>query len=259
MIKLLDLYFESIAIDFLKKEYSKNLYLLANIEFHGFNAPYLKTWGEFDTDNNLIALLIQINSFFLCSANSNFSAKEFANIITLKTYTDLCGESSTLNKLKPFLDFNFIEISTLAVVDSTENLITPNENIQEFQFGYGDKIASFSNSIDSFPKDVYNASKINLDILSQRIKGYCIFDNVENLICMAQLLLDTDYYGIIAGVATHPDFRCKGYASMCVSKLIKSYISEGKSFALTYTSKQAGNIYHSLGFKDVCSWSFISK
>ncbi|CEK29699.1 acetyltransferase [[Clostridium] sordellii] len=78
------------------------------------------------------------------------------------------------------------------------------------------------------------------------------------MICMAQLLLNTPSYGIIVGVGTHPDFRLNGYASKCVSKLIKSNYTEGKLFGLTYTSNNAKKMYHSLGFKDICSWSFIS-
>lgn len=258
MIKTLDSYYEDAIIKFLKEDSYKNLYLLANIEFHGFNAPYLKIWGEFNNDSKLIAILIKINNFFLCSANSNFSYEKFANIISSSTYTTLCGETSTLEKIKPFIDFIFIETSTLSVIDNTKKLITSRKNLQEIQFGHGNKIAELSNLIDDFPNIPYTANKLDLDILTQRVKGYCLFDNIGNIICMAQLLLDTDDYGIIVSVATHPNFRCRGYASMCVSQLIKTYISKGKSFALTYTNKQAGNIYHSLGFKDVCSWSFIS-
>ena len=130
--------------------------------------------------------------------------------------------------------------------------------IQEFQFGDGEKVVNLSNHIEEFPKNIYNSNKLDLDILTERVKGYCVLDNNKDMICMAQLLLNTPSYGIIVGVGTHPDFRLNGYASKCVSKLIKSNYTEGKLFGLTYTSNNAKKMYHSLGFKDICSWSFIS-
>lgn len=258
MIKCLDYSYKDLILNFLNKEKEKNLYILTNLEFHGFNAPYLRIYGEFDQFNKIIAALFQFNNFFIIYSSNNFSTKEFSDIINANNYTHICGESSILEKLKPFIKFKTIEKSTLCVINNIKSLKTNLNIIQKFQFGDGEKVVNLSNHIKEFPKNIYNSNKLDLDILTERVKGYCVLDNNKDMICMAQLLLNTPFYGIIVGVGTHPDFRLNGYASKCVSKLIKSNYAEGKLFGLTYTSNNAKKMYHSLGFKDICSWSFIS-
>ncbi|MEA1883780.1 MAG: GNAT family N-acetyltransferase [Thermotogota bacterium] len=81
----------------------------------------------------------------------------------------------------------------------------------------------------------------------------------DQIISTASSTAETKDSAMIIGVATEPNprFRKKGYASACVSKLVKDLNNRGKSACLFYDNPAAGSIYKKIGFKDMGFWKML--
>jgi predicted GNAT family acetyltransferase len=66
---------------------------------------------------------------------------------------------------------------------------------------------------------------------------------------------ETTKDAMVVGVATHKDYRKKGYASILMSALMKRYFNDlHKDLCLFYDNPKAGKIYLRMGFKDIGKW-----
>ena len=76
---------------------------------------------------------------------------------------------------------------------------------------------------------------------------------------MAKSTAENKTHAIIVGVGTHPQFRNKGYATKCISKICGELLNENKIPCLFYDNEEAGKIYKKLGFIKIGNWSICSK
>lgn len=87
-------------------------------------------------------------------------------------------------------------------------------------------------------------------LLSGRGHGI-LLRNSGKLVGCAQSEFESPEHALIVGVATDPEFRGKGIATLCVTALVNSLILPGRDFALQYDNPGAGRIYQRLGFAPV--------
>ncbi len=80
-------------------------------------------------------------------------------------------------------------------------------------------------------------------------KVYGIFEN-DLLVSTAGVYTESDSSGVIESVATHPDFRNRGYASALVMQCVQLLQESGKTPFIVTSSLHAHEIYHKLGFRD---------
>lgn len=66
-----------------------------------------------------------------------------------------------------------------------------------------------------------------------------------------QSLAQSDFYNIIVGVATNPDYQNKGFASKCLHGIIQRLFEDQETLYLQYDNPEAGRIYERIGFKPV--------
>jgi uncharacterized protein len=59
---------------------------------------------------------------------------------------------------------------------------------------------------------------------------------------------------MIVAVCTHSDYKKKGYATECMTKLCRDVLDEGKELCLFYDNPEAGRIYKHIGFVDIGFW-----
>ena len=66
---------------------------------------------------------------------------------------------------------------------------------------------------------------------------------------------ETTQNAMVVAVATRPNYRNKGYASLLMKTLMSIYFHEKKkSLCLFYDNPKAGAIYHRLGFVTIGTW-----
>ena len=66
----------------INKRPAENLFLIGDIEAYGYEEDFQKVWGEFDTEGNLVAILLKYKENYIPYAeNDTFDAKGFADIM----------------------------------------------------------------------------------------------------------------------------------------------------------------------------------
>ena len=71
------------------------------------------------------------------------------------------------------------------------------------------------------------------------------------IVAAACVFFESEYCGFLGGVATHSDYRGKGYASALVSCLCRDLILKNTLPLLSCTNPAAKRVYISLGFEEI--------
>jgi predicted GNAT family acetyltransferase len=85
-------------------------------------------------------------------------------------------------------------------------------------------------------------------ILSGRGRGIIVREKGE-LLAVSQTDFESEYFALIVGVASHPDFRKMGYGEASFKLLGDLLVAEGKTLDLIYENPLAGCLYEKYGFK----------
>lgn len=81
-----------------------------------------------------------------------------------------------------------------------------------------------------------------------------------NIACAgAMTTAETANAAVIGAVATHPDYRGKGYASRIVLSLASQLQQEGKTVFLSPKNEYAKELYHKIGFEPVATWGNLNR
>ena len=88
-------------------------------------------------------------------------------------------------------------------------------------------------------------------------RTYIVRDEQGVMVSSASTTAENSQSAMIVGVGTKPGYGKKGYATLCMEKLCRDLLAEGKNICLFYDNPAAGNIYKRLGFEDIGFWSMI--
>ena len=88
-------------------------------------------------------------------------------------------------------------------------------------------------------------------------RAYFIENERNQMISTAGATAENSQSAMIVGVATLPDYRKSGLATVCVYELCKDLLAEGKIPCLFYDNPAAGSIYRRIGFEEIGKWDMI--
>ena len=77
------------------------------------------------------------------------------------------------------------------------------------------------------------------------------------MVCNVQTAAENSKSAMVVAVATHKDYRKRGFMAQCLSKLCRDLLNENKTLCLFYDNPEAGSVYHKLGFKTIGKWKMI--
>lgn len=179
----------------------------------------------------------------------NYDIDGFVSIIKSEGCIKLIGEMKVLRPLIERMAFAKIEEGAFIGTVSGSIRYVPSGvdlKIKRVEVSDVDRIVElYKTSFKSFaPYEILRDK-----LLDGSGRGYCIEDS-GRIVSTAQTAFENSSSAVIAGVATHPEYRKRGYAVSCISKLCRELIDEGKSLALQYDNQGAGGIYRSLGFME---------
>lgn len=70
----------------------------------------------------------------------------------------------------------------------------------------------------------------------------------DRIVSVVQTIFERPDYAILFGVATDPDYRGRGYATVLLEQLLVGLVTEGKSVHLMVEDPIAASLYRKLGF-----------
>ncbi|MDB8789678.1 GNAT family N-acetyltransferase [Romboutsia sp. 1001216sp1] len=252
MILKIDEKYHKKVVDYLSKEPEFNLFIVGDIERFGYDNSFFSVWADIDRSGNIEGVLVKYLDFLTFYSHSKFNVKRFSNFIDKLDYTEISGKTACLEKFEKNLNINRKRIVSFCKLLTTKNLenTMKSANVKKIRFGNIGKVVKLYEVIEEFE----NTTVENIKNLLKTGRGYYIPCD-KQVVAMAKSTLESQKYGLIVGVGTHPNYRNKGYATVCISKLCRELLEEGKIPCLFYDNEEAGKIYRKLGFKEIGKWS----
>jgi uncharacterized protein len=243
------------------KEKELNLFIIGDIENYGFNEEFLDFWGEFNENQEIIAVLMRFYEDFVVYSTGEFDVLGFSKIINSIKFRMLSGEKSMVEKFSNVVEVKEKQDTHFAKLDKSYNLYngeainlvvkTELEDINKVWELHNKKIAEFT--------DLSPVERMKKKYLDKTARGYHIKNDKNQIISSVETGGENSSSAMVLGVCTDPNYRGLGYAAAVTSKLCKELLSEGKSSCLFYYNPKAGEIYKRLGFQDIGMWSMWIK
>ncbi len=261
MIRLLNENDRAEVLDFLSAEPSINLFIIGDIEAFGFQEDFQTLWGQYTEDGALEGVLLRYHeSFITYFTDPKFDITEFANILfSHKGHIMLSGKESILKRFTSVLPAHqfrstyFCELISPDDLKHTEDI----SNIKIATEEDAERVYRLILQIEEF-EAMTSVERIRHKIKTGTGRIYYIENEEGLMVSVAQTTAENSKSAMIVGVATLPDYRCKGFMSGCMSKLCKDVMAEGKSLCLFYDNPKAGRIYHRLGFQNIDNWAMVT-
>jgi uncharacterized protein len=256
MIRLLYENDNQALMQYLKQEVITNYFIIIGLERSEYEEMFCKRWGEFNSKNELIAVMLKRKTgnvqFY---SRGNYNVEKFAEILRNEEFCKLIGEESILEEFKKFYSFSHEESGPF--IAKLENyfevaLNNNNMNIKELRISDIDRVVKlYKKCFKSFATKESMISRLD----KGTGRGYYI-ELKDEMISVVQSSHEDKASAIITGVATHPEYRENGLASSCLVKLITELVNEGKTLCLQYDNSEAGSIYKKMGFYDIGRMAF---
>ncbi len=267
MIRKLNVKDNEQILKFLEKEKEFNLFIIGDIENHGYDKDFMDIYAEYDGDNIVSCVLFYRDSVVYYTIKSKTS-KEVINLINAFDYKVINGKGEVIDQIKEFVDYYecrddyFVKISELKVDSERDYTVKKATSIDELT-----RIFELLNTIDEFRYKDADDYMFNQFISSNMYKleadttdsVYYIEDEGGSIISTAATAASNTYSTMIVGVATNKERRGEGIATKIIYEICKEYLENGKTLCLFYHNPKAGSIYRRVGFEDVGKWTMLNR
>lgn len=250
-------------MDFLLPEKEFNIFLIGDVENHGFSSEFQEIWGEFGSSGELKAVLLRYFQNSILYGPGDFDGPAFSRLIwehgEIKT---LMGKAEVIARLQADGNIGFSKIRTtylarLIHLAPAIPLSTMGDEIRIASLSEIDEIVNFHSDIEEFNYDTPEEKRESLSKDLESGSGRCYYLNRGGLVVSTALTTaENSFSALIRGVATSRAHRNQGLATLCMLKLCRDLLQEGKTLCLFYDNPAAGAIYRRLGFRELGEWHF---
>ena len=250
------------TMEFVSQKPAENVFIIGDIEGHGFHSTIQTLWGDFNVQGNLRAVLLKYDTSFIIYAPKDFDAKGLANIVnTDSTFSYLSGMEEIVNKLTPYITKQLKKPRVLyyAKCESDELLPSiPSEiTLERAQVEDAQAIISLMKAIPEFAAGNYSVENKKVQLGKGLGRAYFIKEQGTIISC-ASSTAENSQSAMIVGVGTLPQYQKRGLATHCMSMICRELLVENKMLCLFYDNPSAGVIYKRIGFVDIGKWSMWS-
>lgn len=248
-------------LQYLYQEASFNIFPIGDVEAFGLETDFQKVYAEVDEQGRFLSILLRYREFAIYYADQQRFNLEYLTLFEQDPFKFISGKTELLNLIKPHLiDFDHkhmyfcealefpeskkssVNIKLLTTRDEAERLFDFLVMIEEFGFQHRSK-AEF------VEKKMNEAMGITLMI---EMDGM--------IVSTVATTAETTINAMVVAVATHPEHRGHGYATLLMQELMNIYLIDKKKYlCLFYDNPKAGHIYHRLGFKTIGTWDTYSR
>ena len=247
-------------MDFVLREPAYNLFIIGDVEHFGYDKKFQELWAQFEA-RQIKAVLLRYRSSFVLYAPGDHDVDAFARLMlsteNLKVFQ---GKPQTLADYRGLIPFKNERLLHFAELDKARFRHSRIEEISVSKASVSDSEALFSLR-KHIPE--FGHLRGGIEATRQRLESalgrtYFIKQR-KSIVSTASTVAESSVSAMIGGVATHPQYRHKGYAAACMSFLCNELLEEGKTVCLFYDNPAAGSIYMRLGFADTGKWLMYMK
>lgn len=201
------------TMDFVSQKPAENVFIIGDIEGHGFHSTIQTLWGDFNEQGNLRAVLLKYDKNFIIYAPEDFDAKGLANIInTDSSFSYLSGIEEMVNKLTPYITAQPKKPRVLyyAKCESDELLPTiPSEiTLERARVDDAQAIIALMKAIPEFAEGNYSVENKQVSLEKGLARAYFIKEQ-GTIISSASSTAENSQSAMIVGVGTLPQHQKK--------------------------------------------------
>jgi hypothetical protein len=247
---------------YIANEKEMNLFIEGDIEAYGLESEHVELYAFGDDWD---CLLLRYFSNFMVTSNKEYPAslQLVSEFLGQQPMQRLSAKEQLLQQFHPYFPNTKVQGTYLCRLDRSGFKQTgkTDSNVVKLDASFAQEIVDLYKHIEEFaqPYLEHEAEKLSeiRNTYEKGCQGYGIFAD-GTLVCTASTTANSSSGAMVIGVATHPSYRKRGYASVVVNQLCKACFSDGLSFlCLFYDNPVAGAIYHRLGFETIGRWGMM--
>jgi len=249
------------VLQYIAGEKEVNLFIEGDIELYGLESDVVNLYA-FGDDWDCLVLRFYEN-FLLTSNKAQPDLQPVVEFLKKQTMLCLSAKESLLLDIQQYFPANKVQGTYLCRLNKQTFKMEASADRDIVKLGPSDAqaIIDLYKQIEEFAKPYIEHESEKLKQTKETYEkgclGFGIFNNGQ-LVCMANIAAKTQSGAMIIGVATHPSYRKRGYASQVMSRLCSQCFTDGLSFlCLFYSNPLAGAIYHRLGFETIGRWGMM--
>ncbi|WP_067840476.1 GNAT family N-acetyltransferase [Amphibacillus sediminis] len=236
---------------------AENLFIIGDVEAFGYEQSFQELWGDFDQAGQLRAVLLRYEENYIPFSLTEFDAQGFAEIINQsKAKPTLSGLKEITEQVIPYLAIEDSKPRQLYYAKCTNLDAIPQVNtdcVQPLTIADIDKWVDFLTDVPEFADSAISAEAKKRD-LEQGVGRVYYIEADQKVISTVSTAAENSKSAMVVAVATAQAYKGQGLATLCLTRLIKDLIAEGKELCLFYDNPVAGKLYKKLGFKDIGYW-----
>lgn len=258
MIRRLTSADHEVCFNLIKNQRAENLFIIGDIEVYGYEQDFQKVWGEFDDTGALVAVLLKYEDNYIPYAPGDFDAAGFVEILlndpSLKM---MSGLKQVTEKIEPYLNEKLKRKRQTYYAKCTELNREPKtvdvSIVQQAVPNDAEELIVLLNSIPEFSDTRITVEKKKRGLEAGVSRTFFIKED-GIIVSTASTAAENSLSAMVVSVATHTNYKKKGYATKCMVKLCSQLLSEEKELCLFYDNPAAGAIYKQIGFEDIGLW-----
>lgn len=259
MIQKLTKEHEQEVLKYLYQEPAINIFLIGDIENFGFDVDFQDVWAEYQ-DTEIQNVLLRYKENVIYYSHLDFFNQSFLPIIKQINPQFISAKGSLMRHIKPFFDSFKEKPMYFCEAVSAPQKIQDERVIDLYSPEQARKVFQLLHNIEEFDSmKTQTEEEFVLSKLQSIKHSKCYYIEEDNkCVSTVSTVADTTVSAMVVAVATDPNYRKKGFASLLMNKLLDEYINNrNKSLCLFYDNPEAGKIYHRLGFKDIDKWVML--
>lgn len=242
-----------------------NIFIIGDIENFGFSSPYQDVWYERRNEKLVGIALRYHNNLIVYSHLLDMNFNLIKPILDEYDIDIISGKGEVIDKIHPTLKQNYNsrndmkfckhkDISSLKEV--TEDIVVASEeDAMKIATSYGN-IEEFKNLYSDDVNERYQ--QISTRISSGEGKHLMILDDI-GIVSHGNTTAENSMSGMIGGIFTRHQMRNNGYGSQIITSLVRDLKNRNKEVGLFYKDEKEGQIFKSLGFKQIGIWSILGR
>lgn len=240
----------SALIDFLKRDEENHAFFYTYLPWFA-KRPTIQYWGLFRRESLVGVACLSPNHNCVSTLVPELATR-FASLLRQHPADYLVGDLPTVDVLRPHYPHQDFELNALC-------------RLEHFDPGYQPSLAERATLWDLpelirfyEPLDFFVDSARRLPDLLRHGTVYIVRQD-HRIVSACLTSTETEHYGLINEVYTHPDYRGRGYSTDCIRALCRDLVSRRKRVYLYYDVSEThlGPFYARLGFVKTRDWLFL--
>lgn len=250
------------VLTYLYQASAYNIFIIGDIETFGMDTEFQRVYGEFDERGDYLSVFLRYRENAVYYAHETRFNLMYLEIFEKDPFEYLSGKTELLLLIEPYLKGYTKKHMYFCKADRMKEEVSQKVDIKEVKTKEDAiKLYDLLISIDEFgyaqkDKETFITQKTT----DQKMGITLIIEKDDLVLSTVATTAETTKSAMVVAVATHKDYRNKGYASILMTRLMHIYIYEKqKELCLFYDNPEAGKIYHKLGFETIGTWDMFKR